>query len=92
MANRLQESKDSAKAQQNKKKGKTAAKAKQRQKSPAASRQAQLRKEIEKRMASKGKGGGRGGKSLVVIPAAFGRDTQGTDALQALRAKMALIS
>ena len=99
MANKLQESKNSVKAQQVTKKRKSpgvnVGAQKLKQKRPAvSSRHAQLRKEVEKRMASKGKGGGagRGGRQLVVIPAAFGRDTQGTDALAALRTKMALIS
>lgn len=97
VASRLQESKETARAQQEaKQKGheksrkggvvaKGASGGKKWQSSAQLARKMVLQKELAKKRAGRSKG------KLVVIPAAFGRDAQGTDALQALRNKLALI-
>jgi len=97
VASRLQESKETARAQQEAKQkvqkkprradgavAKGGQQGKKWQSSTQLARKVVLQKELAKKRAGRSKG------KLVVIPAAFGRDAQGSDALQALRSKMAL--
>ena len=105
MATQLQQSKDAVKSQQEakqkQKQSGNKAKAKAMKKPPGSGggprpgvkwqSSAQLARALVLRNEMKRKEK-KGGKRLVVIPAAFGRDAAGTDALQALRNKLALVA